>query len=403
MAQFTYKARTPEGEERSGNIEARSLEGAAEILQKNNLIIVEIQPAAGVSFLLKTRLRFFERVSSRDVMLFSRQLSTLFEAQVPLVQAFKTLAGESENIPLREAIGEILEDISGGASLSQAFSRHPNIFSQFYVNMVRAGEESGKLSEVFSFLADHLERSYALTSKARTSLIYPAFIFSAFIGVIIVMLVVVVPRISDIFKEIGSALPIYTRAIIGISFFFREWGIWLLILLVLGAGAFWRFLTTERGQDIWDDIKIRLPLIGGLLKKIYLTRLTDNLATLIVAGIPIIKALQITSDVVGNRVYSRIILAASDSVRGGSTISYAFERYKDIPPIITQMIKIGEESGRLDVILKSAARFYHRDVDNLLDNFVSLIEPALIIMLGLGVGVLVAAVLFPLYNLSAIL
>ncbi|MBI2639792.1 MAG: type II secretion system F family protein [Candidatus Sungbacteria bacterium] len=401
--QFTYQARTPEGEERSGTIEARSLEGATEILQRNNLIIVEIQPAAGAASIFKQQLRFFDHVSQRDVVIFSRQLATLFEAQVPLVQAFKTLAGESENIVFRTAIGEILEDASGGSSLSQAFSRHPHIFSQFYVNMVRAGEESGKLGEVFSFLADHLERSYALTSKARTSLIYPAFIFSAFVGVIVVMLVVVVPRISDIFKEIGTELPIYTRAIIGLSSFFRAWGIWLLILLAIGAVFLWRFLLTERGRDLWDAIKIRLPLIGGLLRKIYLTRLTDNLATLIVAGIPIIRALQITADVVQNRVYAKIILAASDSVRGGSTISYAFERYNDIPPIITQMIKIGEESGRLDVILKSAARFYQRDVDNLLDNFVSLIEPALIIMLGLGVGVLVAAVLFPLYNLSSIL
>lgn len=401
--QFTYQARTPEGEERSGTIEARSLEGATEILQRNNLIIIEVKPAASAISIFKQQLRFFDHVPQRDVVIFSRQLATLFEAQVPLVQAFKTLAGESENAVLRTAIGEILEDASGGSSLSQAFARHPHVFTQFYVNMVRAGEESGKLGEVFSFLADHLERSYALTSKARTSLIYPAFIFSAFIGVIIVMLVVVVPRISDIFKEIGTELPIYTRAIIGLSSFFREWGIWLLILLAIGAFFLWRFLTTERGRDLWDAVKIKLPLIGGLLRKIYLTRLTDNLATLIVAGIPIIRALQITADVVQNRVYAKIILAASDSVRGGSTISYAFERYNDIPPIVTQMIKIGEESGRLDVILKSAARFYQRDVDNLLDNFVSLIEPALIIMLGLGVGVLVAAVLFPLYNLSSIL
>ncbi len=401
--QFTYQARTPEGEPRSGTLEARSLESAAETLQRNNLVVVEIRPAGTALSIFATPLKIFERTSYRDVVIFSRQLATLFEAKVPLTQSLKTLAGESENPAFRQAIGDILDDVSGGASLSQAFGRHSSIFGQFYINLVRAGEESGKLEEVFNHLADYLERSYALTSKARTSLIYPAFIFFAFIGVIIVMLVVVVPRLNDIFKDLGQELPFYTRAIIGISGFLLNWGLVLLALVVISGIALWRFFLTARGRDIWDNALIRLPLIGGLLKKIYLTRLTDNLATLIVAGIPIIRALQITADVVGNRLYMKIIMDAADSVKGGSTISYAFERYRDVPPLVTQMIRIGEESGRLDFILKSAARFYQRDVDNLLDNFVSLIEPALIIMLGLGVGVLVAAVLVPLYNLSAIL
>lgn len=403
MAQFTYQARTPEGEPRSGTLEARSLESAAETLQRNNLIVVEIRPLGESFSIFNAPLKIFQRVRQRDVVIFSRQLSTLFEAKVPLIQSLKTLGGETESLTFRQMVADILDDVSGGASLSQAFGRHPQAFGQFYVNMVRAGEEAGKLEDVFNYLADYLERSYALTSKARTSLIYPAFIFSAFIGVIIVMLVVVVPRLSDIFKDLGQELPFYTRAIIGLSSFLQRWGLILLALLVIGGIALWRFFTTERGRDIWDDAILRLPIIGGLLKKIYLTRLTDNLATLIVAGIPIIRSLQITADVVGNRLYGKIVLEAADSVKGGSTISYAFERYRDIPPLVTQMIRIGEESGRLDFILKSAARFYQRDVDNLLDNFVSLIEPILIIMLGGGVGILVAAVLVPLYNLSAIL
>lgn len=400
--QFIYQARTPEGEPRSGIIEARSLEGAVEILQRNNLVVVSIRPAEEKGFLSR-RLKIFDRVSQRDVVIFSRQLSTLFEAKVPLAQSLRTLATETENQTFRGVVGDILEEVTGGSSLSQAFGRYPGVFGSFYINMVRAGEESGKLGEVFSYLADYLERTYALTSKARNSLIYPAFIFFAFIGVIVVMLVVVIPRLTSIFKDLGQNLPFYTRAIISISSFLQQWGLVLLIFLAALAVALWRFSTTDQGKDVIDEIKIRVPIIGILLRKLYLARFTDNLSTLILAGIPIIRGLQITADVVGNRLYSKIILDAAESVKAGNTISFSLEKYAEIPPLVTQMIKIGEESGRMDFILKSAARFYQRDVDNMLDNFVTLIEPALIIMLGLGVGILVAAVLVPLYNLSSIL
>ena len=400
--QFNYQGRTPEGEARSGVVEARSLDAAVEVLQRSNVIVTEIRPA-GAAPLLGRRLAFFDRVSSRDLVIFSRQLSTLFQAKVPVTQSLRTLAAETESVGLREAAGTILDDVSGGSSLSQALGRHPDIFSRFYISMVRAGEEAGKLEEVFLYLADYLERTYALVSKARNALMYPAFVLVAFIGVIIVMLVVVIPRLTAIFADLGQAVPLYTRIIIAISQFLQAWGIVLLILVAVAAVAAWRYARTARGRLGFDRLKIQLPIIGNLLRKIYLTRLADNLSTLIVAGIPIIRALEITADVVVNRVYQQIINDAAESVKAGNTISVSFEKYREIPPLITQMIRVGEESGKLDFILKSAAGFYQRDVDNLLENFVSLIEPALIIFLGLGVGVLVAAVLVPLYNLSAIL
>ncbi len=400
--QFNYQGRTPEGEARSGVVEARSLDAAVEVLQRSGIIVTEVRPA-GAAPLLGRRLAFFDRVSSRDLVIFSRQLSTLFQAKVPVTQSLRTLAAETESVGLREAAGTILDDVSGGASLSQALGRHPDIFSRFYISMVRAGEEAGKLEEVFLYLADYLERTYALVSKARNALMYPAFVLVAFIGVIIVMLVVVIPRLTAIFADLGQAVPLYTRIIIAISQFLQAWGIVLLMLVAVAAVAAWRYARTARGRLGFDRLKIQLPIIGNLLRKIYLTRLADNLSTLIVAGIPIIRALEITADVVVNRVYQQIINDAAESVKAGNTISVSFEKYREIPPLITQMIRVGEESGKLDFILKSAAGFYQRDVDNLLENFVSLIEPALIIFLGLGVGVLVAAVLVPLYNLSAIL
>ena len=402
MAQFTYKARTSQGEARSGMVEARSLEAAVDALQRSDLIVTEIRPT-GETPLLARRIRFFDRVRQRDMVIFSRQLSTLFQAKVPVIQSLRTLAAETESRVLREAVDEVLENVSGGSSLSQAMGRHPEVFSPFYLSMVRAGEESGKLEEVFSYMADYLERSYALLSKARNALLYPAFVLVAFVGVIAVMLVVVIPRLTSIFAELGQQAPLYTRAIIAISQFLQQWGVVFLMFLAVAGVIAWRFARTDQGRLAVDALKIRAPLVGGLAKKIYLTRLADNLATLIVAGIPIIRALEITADVVSNRVYRRIILDAAEAVKAGNTVSTAFDKYREIPSLVTQMIRIGEESGRLDFILKSAAGFYQRDVDNLLDNFVSLIEPVLIISLGLGVGVLVAAVLVPLYNLSAVL
>lgn len=403
MAQFNYKARTPDGEARSGIVEARTLDTAIDVLQRSNLIVTEIKPAGDASTVLGRRVKFFDRVKLRDIVIFSRQLSTLFQAKIPVTQALRTLAAETESAPFRAVISEVLDDVSAGSSLSQAMAKHPDVFTRFYVSLIRAGEESGKLEEVFFFLADYLERSFALTSKARNALIYPAFVFAAFIGVIIVMLVVVVPRLTSIFAELGQNVPFYTQLIISLASFLQQWGIAVLMFLaVLGVIA-WRFSQSRSGEFFYDELKIHLPLVGGLLKKIYLTRLADNLSTLILAGIPIIRALEITSDVVANRVYQNIILDAADSVKAGNTVSASFEKHPEIPPLLTQMIRVGEESGRLDFILKNASAFYQRDVDNLLENFVSLIEPALIIFLGAGVGILVAAVLVPLYNLSNVL
>lgn len=400
--QFKYKARTPEGEAREGVVEARTADAAIEVLHRQNLIVTDMTEGGAVPF-LKKQIKFFGGIKQRDIVIFSRQLSTLFQAKVPVIHALKTLAAETENPQFPIIIGEILDDVSGGSSLSQALGRHPDVFSRFYISMIRAGEESGKLEDVFSFLADYLERSYALSSKAKNALMYPAFVLTAFIGVIIVMMVVVIPRLTAVFADLGQTVPLYTQIVINVSVFLQRYGIYFLILLAIGAVLAWRFGKTPKGVAFFDEMKIRVPFVGALMKKIYLARLTDNLSTLIVAGIPIIRALEITSEVVANDVYRRIINDAAESVKAGNTISYSFDKYREIPPLITQMIRIGEESGKLDFILKNASGFYQRDVDNLLENFVSLIEPALIIFLGIGVGGLVAAVLVPLYNLANVL
>ena len=401
MALYHYQARSPEGETKSGTIETASLELAISSLQRRNLIIISLEPAAEDEVPWYQRgVTLFERVKNRDVVILSRQIATLFSAKVPVVEALKVLAAETSSPILRRHLGDVLSDIQGGLSLSQAFGRHPDVFSNFYVNMVRSGEEAGKLEEIFSYLADYLERNYELQTKARNALIYPAFVLSAFVVVMALMLVVVVPKLSEVLTETGQELPIYTRIVVGFSNFLRQFGIFLLVLLGAGGIFLWRYTRTPGGRMALSRFLIDIPLFGTLYRKIYLSRFADNLQTLLAGGVSVLRSLEITADVIGNEVYAVIIRQSSEQVKAGSPISETLSKYEDIPPLMTQMIRIGEETGKLDFILKMLAGFYRREVDNAVNNLVSLIEPVLIIVLGLGVGLLVAAVLLPIYNIS---
>ncbi len=403
--QFKYKARTSEGEVQEGIIDAASVDLAVSSLQRKNLLLTAIQPTdtenVSVFSSLENLLGIFDRVKMQDVVVLSRQLATLFESKVPVVSAFNVLLGEIQSKILKKHLAEMLDDIQGGMPMSQAMARHPDVFSKFYVSMVRSGEESGKLEEIFKFLADYLERSYELSRKAKNALIYPAFVLSSFVVVMVLMLVVVIPKISAIITETGQAVPIYTQVVIGLSNLLRNFGVVILVFLAVIGVLVARYARTENGKLYFARLLISVPIIGGLYRKIYLSRIADNLHTLLSGGISVVRALEITADVVDNDIYKNVLLDSIESVKGGSMISDSFSKYKDIPSLFSQMIRIGEETGKLDYILKNIAGFYRRDVDNLIDNLVSLIEPVLILALGLGVGLLVAAVLIPIYNISS--
>lgn len=397
MTTFEYQAREPSGETRTGALDASSQDNALESLHQSGLIVISIRERAR-PFMEQLRL-FSGRVKQKDLVIFSRQLATLFEAQIPVVQALKTLVAETDKAALQTIVQQVLDDITGGLSLSQAMMKHPAAFSPFYVNLVRSGEESGKLQDVFSYLADYLDRSYYITMKARNAMIYPAFILVAFTGVLILMLVVVIPRLASIFADTGQALPFYTQAILSLSLFLQKWGFIVAILAVIGGVFLWRWSKTNEGRQFLHRLQISAPIIGPLYRKLFMARLTDNLKTLVMGGIPILRALSITGDVVGNVIYKKALDDAIEAVKGGNMISSAFERTPEIPPLVTQMIRIGETSGRLDYILGSVAKFYQREVDSAVDNLVALIEPILILFLGGGVALLVGSIMVPLYNL----
>ena len=396
MATFEYTGRDKNSEMREGLIEASSQEGAVDTLQQTGLVIVSIRERSKPFF---SRIRIGGRVKQKDLVIFSRQLSTLFEAEIPVVQALKTLVSETEKKALQQIVSDVLDDITGGLALSQALAKHPLVFSMFYVNLVRSGEESGKLKEIFTYLADYLERSYYLSTKARNAMIYPAFILFTFLIVLVLMMTIVIPRLSTIFDEAGQQLPVYTRAILGLSLFMRQWGLLVLFFAIVAGGYLWWWIKTEEGKGFFHRLQIHLPLFGGVYQKLYMARMADSLKTLIAGGTPILRALSITGDVINNVVYKKATEDAVTAVREGNTISSAFEKTPEIPKLVTGMMRIGEESGRLDYILGSLAKFYQREVDAAIDNLLVLIEPILILFLGGGVAILVAAIMVPIYGM----
>ncbi|MEK7101880.1 MAG: type II secretion system F family protein [Patescibacteria group bacterium] len=396
---FKYHAIDQDGHEREGTIEASSKEVAVSALQRRSLIISAIGSAGKHSF-FDVDVSFFERISNKDVVILSRQVATLFEAQVSVLRVFRLLATEVDNRKLATVLSTVGDDLQGGSPISSALSRHPKVFSTFYVNMVRAGEESGKLSETFNYLADYLDRSYDLASKAENALIYPLFVVTVFFGVMALMLTLVIPKISAVLLDSGQAIPIYTSIVIGFSNFLVHYGIFVLIALIAGGVYMWQLGKTEQGRLVLDGLRLSIPYIGGLYKKLYLSRISDNLSTMLLSGVSVIEAFEITASVVGNAAYARVLREVGMDVKGGLSISDALDRHAEIPGIMVAMTKVGEETGELGKILITLAKFYNREVTNAVDTLVGLIEPIMIVLLGLAVGILLAAVLLPIYNLA---
>lgn len=395
---FKYKAVTNEGEQREGVIEAQTKDLAVAALQRRGFIVTSIKGAdekKGINMVL------FEKVPLKDIVILSRQISTLFDAQVSALKAFSLLASNAENAIMRRTLTQVTDDIQAGSSISGALSKHPKVFSDFYVNMVKAGEESGKLNQTFLYLADYLDREYELTSKTKNALIYPAFVITVFIAVMLLMFTMVIPKLSAIIQESGQSIPLYTKVVIAISDFIVNYGIFVLVLFLALVGYIWYLSRTESGKNYLDNLKLSVPVLGPLFTKMYLSRIADNLDTMLSAGVSIVRAIEITGQVVGSKIYSTIMKDAGDRVKAGSSLSDALEKHEHMPQIMVQMVKVGEETGSLSNILKTLAHFYKREVDDAVDTLVGLIEPVMIVLLGVSVGILLSSVLIPIYNIAS--
>jgi len=401
MSVFSYKALDADGNERTGTIDAVNLDVAIVAIQRRGLVISTIEDADKSAPKFGGRLEFLDRIKNSDVVILSRQITTLFEAQVSALRAFQLLASEARTPKIAGKLNAIANDIQSGSSISTALSHHPDVFTSFYVNMVRAGEEAGKLDETFSFLADYLDRNYEITQKARNALIYPAFVMSTFIIVMMLMMTLVVPRLAGMLADVGQSVPIYTKIVIGMSAFLSKY-ILLVIVMLTFCGVFLvRYARTEAGSKTLSKARMQIPYIGAVYQKLFLSRLADNLATMLKSGIQILRGIEITGTVVGDPVYEDVLKEVSSDVKGGMPVSDAFRRHHEIPGIVVAMIKIGEETGNMGSILETMAKFYRREVSTSIDTLVGLIEPFMIVILAVGVGVLLSSVLIPIYNIAS--
>lgn len=399
---FKYQGIDNKGAATHGTIEAATVDIAVASLQRRGLVISSIDDASKKSLLSSNIGSLFENVSNKDIVILSRQLSTLFSAQVSALRIFKLLGAENPKEIIRIHLTEIAEDLQGGSSISKALAKHPKMFSDFYVNMVKAGEEAGKLDQTFAYLADYMDRTYEVTSKAQHALIYPAFVIFTFISVMTLMLSVVIPKLSAILADSGQEVPFYTKIVIGMSYVVVHYGLIVLIGAIAGGAWLWFYSRKPAGRMELASLKLSLPYLGNLYTKLYLSRISDNLNIMLQSAIPIVRSLEITGSVVDNAAYEQILKEVTEAVRSGTPLSEAFSRYpKRIPGILVQMIRVGEETGEVGNILKTMAAFYSREVINAVDTMIGLIEPVMIILLGLGVGFLLTSVLVPIYNISA--
>jgi len=398
---FNYQARTKEGEIQTGTVEAGSHEAAVETLQRHDLAVVFLEQISEIPFYARS-LKFLQKVKTKELVMFYRQLAILFEASIPPLEALGALANQVKSPYFKDILFEVETDVRGGETLSKALSKHKKIFSSFYINVIRSGEATGKLDEVLKYLADHAEQEFILNSKIRGAFIYPAFILSAFLIVAVLMLIYVVPNLTAVLLETGQKLPLATRVLVGVSNLVQSW-VWLIIILLIGLFIGLRyFINTLDGRKIWDKFKLKIPVLGKLLQKMYLTRFSENFSTLLKGGLPILDALQISGQVVGNTVFSNLINEAKNEVKTGGTISSVFEKdRKNIPSTLIQMLKVGEKTAKIEEMLGRLALLYRGEVDRTVSNLTQLIEPLLIMILGGGVAFLVASILMPIYNISS--
>ncbi len=397
---FNYQARTKTGSHQTGTVEASSREAAVALLEKYGLYVTSLERTTAVPVFFR-KIKLFQRISSGEIVGFSRQLAIMFRSRIPIVEIFYTLAKQTKNPLFKEKIIQIAEDVEGGVSLSSTLTKHPKIFSQFYVSMVKSGEVSGELAEVLDYLADHLEREKDFRSKTTGAMIYPALVLIVVLVVIAAMTLFVIPQLGEMIREMEMEIPFMTRLVLGFSDLLRKWGVFFVVGVFILMIAFFRFLKTKEGKKIFAKFSLKIPILGGFLQKVYLTRFAENLSTLISGGLPIARALEITADIVGNDVYRTIILKTRDGVRRGETISSILEGYPEaVPPLFTQMTLVGEKAGQVSPALMHIVGFYRRDVERTLDNFVGFLEPLLIIFLGIVVAGLMVSVLMPIYQVA---
>jgi type IV pilus assembly protein PilC len=398
---FRYQARTKEGELQVGFVEAGSRESAEKILTSHNLFILLLEEVERPNFFTRL-LSYFNKVKLKDLVIYYRQMAVLFEAQLPLNRILETLYNQTSNPELKEATYQILEDIQKGLSFSQAAEKQNNVFSEFAISMIRSGEVTGNLDKVISFLADYTDREFALVSKAKSAAVYPAVIIGVFIIVSGIMVTMVFPQITPIFEQSGVKLPFFANLLLGVSRFLNEWWIAAIVFLLVLAILIFDFIKTDEGKALIDELEVRLPLVRKVFLPIIISRFCNASALLIRGGVPVAQAMEIVANTINNALYQEFFREISDDVKAGMNLSEAIMKHPTyyFPELIPQMISVGETTGQLDKMLERVANFYAHEADTIVSNLAELIQPVLIIGIGILVAFLFASILVPIYNLT---
>ncbi|MDD3488160.1 MAG: type II secretion system F family protein [Candidatus Pacebacteria bacterium] len=397
---YIYRAKDKQGNIKAGKVEARSLDVAINILQGYGLIVVEIAPERKATILDGIFGRQ-ARVSKKDLSVFLRQFATLLQSQVPLIEALRTLYLQAATPTIKDLVFELISDLDAGLPLSKAVGKRDDVFGEFYSQMIKSGEITGRLEEVLVYLADYAEHENDLRNKMKSASTYPVFLFSTFILISVVITVSLAPQMVSIFEEFGTTPPLGTKILIFIGEFFSSWGIVVGALLL---GLIWLLLNYFRsaeGRRFLGIYMLKVPILGEIYKKIFITRFCETTGTLVLGGIPIVTAFEVAGEATGNYVYQSIGYKVADNIRRGESISKTLENYHVyLPPLVSQMTAVGESTGRLDFILKIIAGYYQKEVDRALASMVDLLQPILVIIIGILVAFLVSAVLLPIYQLA---
>jgi len=398
MLKFNYRAKDKTGALAKGVIEATNKNQAVDILRNRQLIIISLREVKKKE--LAQYFSFLQRVSHNDVVNFTRQFSTMINAGLPINEALSLLESQA-NPGIGKVLAEITQDVQGGSSLSESFSKHPKTFSPTYIALIKSGEAAGVLDKVLNRLADNLEKSKEFRAKVKGAMIYPAIVVIGMIVVMFIMMIVVVPRMLDIFEDFGAELPLQTKALIAISNFFSNF--WFLIPLI-AFGVFYVFhliKKTENGRYQIDKLMLKIPIIGTLQTKKILAELTRTLSLLVGTGISIVDGLKIVSAASSNLLFEKALDEVSREVQKGLPLAGALEHYEFFPPLVSQMVSVGEETGKLDAVLEKVSDYFEMESEQAVKALTTAIEPLMMIILGIGVGLLVSAVIMPIYDLTS--
>lgn len=399
MPNFKYVAKNQQGKTVSAILKSKDKTSLMDLLRKRGLIIISIEEARERGFRGATKVK----VKMDDLVVFSRQLATMVDSGIPLVQALDVLAEQIQKPGFRGVVASLRDNIETGSSLSEALSRHPQIFSVLFVNMVRAGESSGMLDDILERLADYLEKTSALQRKVKSSFIYPAMVVSMAIIITSILIFKVVPTFKGIFDTLGGELPMITQMLIGVSNLARSGLPFLLAGLFLLGFIFTRVIRTEKGRMRFDRTMLRLPILGILLRKVAIARFSRTLSTLVKSGVPILSSLEIVSKTSGNKVIEVAVDQVRTSIREGENIADPLAKSGVFPPMVTRMIGVGEQTGELEKMLSKVADFYENEVDTAVSGLTSLIEPIIIVFLGVVVGGIVAAMFLPIFKITQLI